>query len=262
MKTLAAIRFRLLSISLLFLLFASLTHASPPTRIVSLDLCTDWMLLQFAKPEQVLAYSPLLYQQPPSWVPSGLPTHDGSLEQIMSLQANLVITGEYNAIVQTKRLRQLGQGVEVMSLPTDVNQVQSYIQSFTQLLGSEILLDQKYLKTNENRNQTLLLLGANGIGTGRATMEHDMLTRAGWTNFLQSPGYLNLDLEQLVFNPPDAILWAAPSHNSMANLFANHSAVKQIMTDKNWIRSDYWRWQCPGPWIFKLIQELARWKNT
>lgn len=74
----------------------------------------------------------------------------------------------------------------------------------------------------------LLLLGPNGIGTGRGTMEDDILTRAGWDNDVQAQGYV-LDTERIATHPPDAVLWAAPSSRALANRFAEHPVLKRVI---------------------------------
>lgn len=242
----------------------ALSHADKPARIVSLDLCTDWMLLKYAEQDQVIAFSPLLYRYTTDWVPDHLPTHSGRLEHIVSLKPDLVITGEFNAMQLRKRLQQLGIGVEVLSLPTRLQQLQPYLQHLSELVGdtsgraTEMHVNQNKEKASGN---TLLLLGANGIGTGRGTLEHDMLTAAGWTNYLKKSGYIQLQLEQLVQNPPHAILWSAPQTRSLANLFAQHPAIHDLVIERSSHVNQHWRWQCPGPWSYELIEEIRSWND-
>jgi len=112
-------------------------RAGPAKGIVSLDLCTDWMLLKFADPGQVLAYSPLLYKYHADWVPLDLPVHDGSLEHILQLDPQLLISGEYNAILLRKRLQQLGRKVEVLSLPTTLDSIRAYQTEFLALIDAD-----------------------------------------------------------------------------------------------------------------------------
>jgi len=228
-----------------------------PFRIISLDLCTDWMLIEYARPGQVLAYSPLLYRFPADWVPENLPTHNGSLEQILELEPDLVLSGEYNAMTLRKRLQQLGNRIEVLAMPNRLDSIVHYQANFNELIGDKNPLEISD-QQNPFKNRSLLLLGANGIGTGTQTLENDVIERAGWTNYLQQPGYINLDLEALVSSPPDAVLWSSPLSNSLSNLFAEHPVLKRLIQKSNRLKTEYWRWQCPGPWTYGLIQELAR----
>jgi hypothetical protein len=134
--------------------------------IVSLDLCTDWMLLKFADPAQVRAYSPLLYKYHADWVPLDLPVHDGSLEHILQLEPELLISGEYNALLLRKRLQQLGKKVEVLALPTTLDSIRAYQAEFLRLIGAnEGSGAVGWNRTYPSRHQSLLLLGAS-VPTG------------------------------------------------------------------------------------------------
>ena len=97
------------------LLVALALHASvakavwaAPQRIVSLDLCTDWMLVRHADRAQVRALSPLHRQYPVAWIDAQWPVHDGTLEQLVSLRPDLVMVGQYNATLLRARLQALG----------------------------------------------------------------------------------------------------------------------------------------------------------
>ena len=237
-------------------------RAEPPARIVSLDLCTDWMLLKYADRSQVKAFSPLLYRYQADWVPDDLPVHDGSLEYILELDPDLLIAGEYNALLLRKRLQQLGRNVEVLPLPGGLESIRAYQQRFLSIIKADQDDDQlQWSEQHRRRNQTLLLLGANGIGTGRDTLENDLIERAGWKNYIKANGYVDLRLEEIVAMPPDAIYWSAPLSNSLANLFAQHPAITKTVTQFKIPPVENWRWECPGPWSLELIEELAQWKN-
>jgi iron complex transport system substrate-binding protein len=236
------------------------TGASEPraaARIVSLDLCTDWLLVKYAERSQILALSPLQRQYPLAWVGRDWPIHDGSLEQILHLQPELVITGEYNAPLLRRRLQELGVRVEVLALPHSLDQVTDYLRRFRALLGqtAEDTPPRGGMETAAPRPR-LLLLGANGIGTGRATFEDEILRRAGWDNYLHDSGYVGLDLERLVTDPPDALLWSAPADPALANRFADHGALRRAVPAPRWLRSDHWQWECPGPWTWELVDRL------
>jgi iron complex transport system substrate-binding protein len=252
-----------LTVMLGLVLMSAGSRATPATGIVSLDLCTDWMLLTFADPSQVRAYSPLLYKYKAEWVPAGLPVHDGSLEQILQLEPGLLISGEYNAILLRKRLQQLDQPVKVLPLPTTLDGIRDYQAAFIALIdagGESVAAD--WERIYPARQQTLLLLGANGIGTGTDTLEDDLLRRAGWNNYIESPGYVSLRMERIVANPPDAIYSSAPLSNSLANLFIRHPAILSLTPTGEARRGENWRWQCPGPWSLELIEELSRWTGS
>ncbi len=185
-------------------------------------------------------------------------THDGSLEQLLSLKPDLVLVGEYNARLLRQRLIDLGVSVIILPLPRTLSEVKKYEREFVSLLGRpEHLVDAmpgRY--KGSSKAGRMLLLGANGIGTGRGTFENDVLEYAGWDNYLSQEGYISLDLEQVVMDPPDVVLWAAPRSAALANQFAEHPVLKKLLSEDRWLDSDYWHWQCPGPWTWQLIEKM------
>lgn len=242
------------------LLAFSLMGVAAPQRVVSLDLCTDWLLALHAPRTQVAALSPLHKRQyPVAWLGAAWPSHDGSLEQILQLAPDLVLAGEYNAPLLQRRLRQLGVRVETLPLPRTLQEVPAYEQRVLSLLGlpSERASPiPPATPTTSAQHPRLLLLGANGIATGQGTLENELIQQAGWRNYVAEQGYIALNLEDIIAHPPDAIVWAAPQRPALANRFAEHPVLKKALPAERWLRTEYWRWQCPGPWTWELIKQL------
>jgi iron complex transport system substrate-binding protein len=240
------------------------THDSVvPERLVSLDMCMDWLIAYHAKPEQVIALSPFWLRYPLPKERRQWPTHNGSLEDVYELQPDLVLAGQYNALLLRERLLALGVRVEEISLPVNLEDVEQYERQILQLLGlpgdrAESAPPPIDLPENAPR---LLLLGANGIGTGLGTFESQLIARAGWRNYLGSEGYINLDLEKIAQDPPDAIAWSAPASPALANRFKEHLVLRNAVPPENWLDVDYWRWQCPGPWMWQLLEQLKQWHD-
>lgn len=246
---------------LLVLLLPGVVQARAPEHIASLDLCMDWALTQYAKPSQVLALSPMHQRYALPGLQGHWPTHDGSLEQLVQLQPDLVLAGQYSAVLLRGRLQALGVHVEVLPLPLTLAEIEPYDRRILQLLGldpAKAKPTPKLVVPNAQAKR-LLLLGPNGIGTGRDTFEQQIIEQAGWRNYLSASGYVQLDLELISRDPPDAILFAAPDHQALANRFAEHPVLRAVVPPQHWLRSDYWRWQCPGPWTWELIGQLHQW---
>ena len=244
-------------------LMPALLVAKPVERIISLDMCSDWMLVKYADPSQILALSSFIHEYPVEWIGNDWPTHDGELETILSLQPDLIITGEFNAWLLRQRLIKLGLNVVILTLPKNLDDVVNYEHQFLSAIGLDISLAMKPVPQVKNSGtaKKLLLLGENGIGTGRGTFEDDLIHHAGWENYLHEKGYITLDLEQLVIDKPDAILWAAPRSTALANQFAEHPALKMSVPEDQWLDSSFWNWQCPGPWTWDLVKKLDAWKK-
>ena len=225
-------------------------------RIVSLDLCTDWLLAKYAGKQQVAGLSPMADWFPVAWIGNSWPRHNGSLEQILSLKPDLV------TLVPEKREELTTEGGLVLKLPKSISDVQAYEKKMLSFLGlSEKLATRPDYKKYTGPARSLLILGANGIGTGRNTFENELIHAAGWKNYLQTNGYVNLNLEKIILNPPDAILWTVPAYNALANQFAELPALLEKIPKQRWIHTEYWRWQCPGPWSWQLVNELKQWQK-
>ncbi|MEJ6656690.1 MAG: ABC transporter substrate-binding protein [Pseudomonas sp.] len=252
---------RLTAVLLLSSLPTVALAAEPPQRILSLDLCMDWALAHHADPARVTALSPMHLRYPIEWISKQWPSHDGSLEQIVQLQPDLILAGQYSALLLRERLRTLGYPVQVLPLPTTLAQVESYERRLLELMGRDPGLAQPAPapRTPQPGAKRLLLLGSNGIGTGRDTFEHQVIEQAGWRNYLTDSGHVQLDLERIASDPPDAILFAAPEHQALANRFAEHPVLRRSIPADGWLSTDYWRWQCPGPWTWDLIRQLNQW---
>ncbi|MCK6412802.1 MAG: hypothetical protein L6Q55_10320 [Azonexus sp.] len=237
-----------------------LAGAAPASeRIVSLDLCTDWMLVRHAEPGQIAALSPLHRQYPVAWLRHDRPVHDGTLERIVELRPDLVITGQHNALQLRGRLKSLGLRVEILPLPTTPQAIVDYEKRLLALLGKPLsqATPSPAAVPPTLRRGRLLLLGANGIGTGRDTFENGLLEWAGWSNYLESSGHSPLDLERIVRHPPDAILWTAPPSRALANRFAEHPVLRRAVPRERWLSTEFWRWQCPGPWTWELLAQIS-----
>lgn len=236
--------------------------AEAPRRVISLDLCTDWMLARHLPRVQVAALSPLHRRYPVAWVGSDWPHHDGSLEQVLARKPDLVITGQYNALTLRRRLAALGVRVVVLPLPQRLDEVSSYENALLAAVGQAPRPPRAIPRpVTQGDHPHLLLLGANAIGTGRGTLEDDVITQAGWANAVNRRGHVALDMEQLVRRPPDAVLWAAPRHAAQANRFGEHPVLRQVIPSQRWLSSDYWPWQCPGPWTWDLVEQLSAWRQ-
>jgi len=241
--------------------FPGASYSAAPERALSLGLCADWLLAHHADRAHVVALSQLQRRYPIDWIGPEWPMHDGSLEQIIALRPDLVLAGQFSATQLRQRLESLGVHTQVLPLPRTLVEVVDYEKRFLRALQ----LPESRASTvpapmpRPDRPQRLLLLGANAIGTGRGTLEHEILEHAGWSNYLTEPGYQRLDLERIASDPPDAILWAAPRHRALANQFAEHPALSRAVPAERWLTSEFWRWQCPGPWTWELIGQLHQW---
>jgi iron complex transport system substrate-binding protein len=234
--------------------------AGPPKHIVSLDLCSDWLLAYYSQASQRITLSPLVQRYPLPFAAAQPAMHDGSLEQIMALKPDVVLVGEFNAFMLRKRLEALGVRVVSTPLPQTSHDLEQLSRNVQTMLGlsKASAASSKTVRPEApvTRHGRLLLLGANGYGVGHNTLEHSLITHAGWENHTTQSGHVKLDMEALVTNPPDAIVASSFRYPAMANTFAQHPVLERAVPAQRWMKTDDWRWQCPGPWMWDLLEQL------
>lgn len=237
---------------------------------LSLDQCSDWLLvyswMHSGQADQHsldrIALSPLYRRFPLPLAPQGFDysSHTGEVESIFALQPRQIIGGEFNALTLRQRLQQLGFSVSTLSLPQSFEDLHHNLQLLSDLglSGFDFQPEESLHVHDLDSRRRLLMLGANGYATGQGTLEHRIIESAGWRNYQKSQGFTVVDLEQVVADPPQAILSAHQASPAMANLLFGHPALRAV--PRVTMQND-WRWQCAGPWSPALIDELAAWKN-
>jgi iron complex transport system substrate-binding protein len=242
------------ALALLTCLAAFVTGAeqaqSRPSRVASLNLCTDQLVLALADRSQILSLSRLARDTSISFLAdqaAGLPMNDGSAETILFDRPDLVLTGTYGHQEQIALLR--GQALEVLSLGpwADLEDGRGQIRTLARRLG------------HPDRGEALIaridaaLERARGIVPVRRSIL--VYERGGWVMALHSPlneilvhmGFrlhqeaLGLGqggvarLETIVTMPPDFMLVDAASSQAVDNgtaLFAHPALAGAVPLER------------------------------
>jgi len=137
---------------LLTLILAS-ANATAYTRIASLNLCIDQILLNWVAPQKIASVTWLSaddhYRRAP--LPEGVYLNRGRAEELLRLQPDLVLVGQYGAQRAARRLRNLG--IKVMDIP-DAYSLQQLLQQLDALQSA--LGELPRLKVEKQQLQQLL----------------------------------------------------------------------------------------------------------
>ena len=245
----------MLLLTLSFNLFAS----SARQTIVSLDLCTDWILSWYATPRHAITYSPMIKRYPPPWQETQLHTHNLTLESILLMEPDHIMVGQYNLRELRQRLEKLGLNITVSSLASTLQEVQQMLLPITNILALPAQQIPSPIKVQSHSNRRALLLGGNGIAIGSNTLQDDIITTAGWDNYITTPGYSVINLEEVINDPPDILIVSRQNTPALANDILINPLWNKIINKNNIHTMDSWQWQCPGPWSFKLVEQLRSW---
>lgn len=255
--------------------------------IISTNLCIDWLILDSLNnnnkllKNNIFILSPLI-KKPENqgnyfqWknIINQLNSHNGTLENIIQniqSQPHIILTGEYDNPLLKKRLQRLNFNIFTLKLPQKISQIANYQAEFEKIIGIKNNNNnyqnlQKFNYKNSNK-KTLLLLGASEIALANQTIENDILNYTKyWKNYLPEniKGYVAVNKEVLIKNPPDKIIFLQANfnnkHNSLATNFFHENFYKNFSSKQN-SNINNWRWQCPGKWSFDLIEMLDKLDN-
>ena len=273
---------RSLDLLLAFTLLMGLQSLSiaAPKRIVSINLCTDQLVLMLAPREHIQSLSHLAADPEYSFMwqeAKGFTLNDGLVEQIIPLKPDLILAGTHSSTEAANMLKQLGYPIEVLPLPQSLDEVGRFILKMGELLdqkekAAQLLASMQnrikavqQLKQNQAK-KLAVIYAPNGFTAGSKTFKHELLSYAGYRNLAAEAGidfYGNLSVEQVLSARPDLMIIDDSTRNqdSLAQSYTNHPALKRLMGETGVIKLPVNQWLCGGPMAADAIETLAHSKQ-
>jgi iron complex transport system substrate-binding protein len=212
-----------------------------PGRVVSLNLCTDQLLLSLADTDQVAAVTFLATDPDLSAEAERARrtrTIQATAEEVLLLNPDLVLAGLYGTQETVALLHSLGVRVEEFAPAGSFAEIQANILRAGALLGvperARKVLEEMEAQLRIDvlaRPLSALAFGPGGLVFGKGTLDDEILVRAGLVNLagvmgIQSFGFP--DLEQLVVGDPDLLI--VPGYRTgaptLAELRMSHPALQ------------------------------------
>lgn len=249
-----------------------------PSRIASINLCTDQLLLLLADPAQIASISRLAREPESSYMAdraAAHPVNDARAEQLLALDPDLILAGRFSPRPLLRLLRRLGYRVETIGLTTGIADIRANIRRVAGLIGhsgrGEALIAAMDARLRavadridpESPRPGALFYQPRGYTSGRDTLQDQALTLAGWRNLAAEAGiegYGHIDLERLLAGRPQQLFTSAyaPGTRSLAQHLLQHPALRRVTGDRPMINIDYRYWICGGPMIADAVEALAR----
>lgn len=235
-------------------------------KIVSINPCTDAILLELADPEQIGAISHYSHDKNASSADINLakkfPSIGQSAEEIIALKPSLVLAGGHLSPSTLQALQNLD--IKVLQSPV----ANSIEQSHDQIRDIANAIDQKErgdalinkinisLDTAKSNNDAIpaIIWQGGGLVPGKDTLVDELLSRTGFQNIAHHYGLSQWDiigLERLSANPPAIILRGG----NRSERLLNHPILDDIETEiADFPQSLIW---CAGPTIAKAANKLS-----
>ncbi|MGH7068209.1 MAG: ABC transporter substrate-binding protein [Acetobacteraceae bacterium] len=223
----------------LFLLPLILLPGQPAAahlRVVSLNLCTDQMLVLLA-PGEIAGLSPLARDPALSAVADAaahLPVVRPSAEAVLRLHPSLVLAERYGAQTVVAALKTLGLRVVMIADPQSFAAIRAALTRVSKLLGkparAALLISQMDATLSRlphpAHRQTAILLQPRGLAAGPDSLAGAVIEAAGYRDAARG-GWL--PLERLLADPPDLlILPEARGFPSLATRLLDDPAIARL----------------------------------
>lgn len=258
----------------LFLMVAA-PATGRPDRVVSINVCTDQLLLLVAARRQIAAVTNLagsaFFSNWPEKA-AGLPVTRGLAEQVLRLKPDLVLAGVFSPKPTVNLLRKLGLTVEVLPVANSLADVRRNLALVGRLVGQPdrarqviAAFDRRLARTRPPpgaRRPVAAFYWLGGYSSGSATLAGDVARVAGFDNLADRyglPAVGPLPLEHLVAGRPDALIVAvtrgdAPSLSLQA---LRHPALRRLLDSRPHTAIASRLWVCGTPAVAEAAEKLA-----
>jgi len=245
----------------------SASARSPLPRVVSLNPCSDAILVEVADPAQILALSAYSRAPASSSLPPGVAarfaTTRGTLEEVITLHPDVVIDGAFVAPATLGAYRRLGLRLDLLHTQHTVADAIDDVRRLAALAGhpdrGEALVRRittalaAAAPPPGQRPVDTVMWEWGGMVVGRNTLIGDMLDRTGFANLAARNGYGQADnypIERMLAHPPRVILTVGNDR------VLHHPALAAL---RNTRRADFPAalLYCGGPTIIPAVARLA-----
>lgn len=258
---------------------APLRAETAPRRIVSLNMCTDQLLLDLVKPDRIAAVSYLGTDATLSAYAKELAPFkkvQGTAEEVLALEPDLIIAGEYTTGATVDLLRRVGQKVLIVPMATDFDGMRATVRQLAAAVG-ETARGEEVLQHFDDRlraarstvasRPTALAYQVGSFVSGSESLLDAAMTAAGYRNLareLKLGAGGRLPLEQLLTSPPDLLVLANAADDFRTVLADNlrHPALQQAMSRRPSVHLPMPYWMCATPKIAEAVEILASMKAT
>ena len=246
----------------------------PPKRIVSLNLCTDQLVMMLVGPERIAAVSHMALDPKLSVLAdtaAGLPIIYGQAEEVYLLKPDLVVSGSFHLSASVEILRRLGVIVEEFPAANSFADIRVNVRRMGRLLGASekaealvAALDEKLNQISKERGQRAVLAAlyyANSYTSGMDTLASEVVKLAGFDNLaskLGLSGTRELPLEVLVMERPDLVVTGASyTAPALAQEIFSHPALAYLERSTGRAGVEEKFWICGTPFSVEAVEALV-----
>lgn len=243
-------------------------------RVMSLNVCTDQLVLELAAPGQILSLSELADDENLSFhsaAAASYPKNRGLAEEVFLVQPDIIVTGTYSLHNTTQLLNHIGMRVETFDYAQTLESVPGNVRRMGAILGQSARAEwiasayeaelAALSSTPTADAPTAILYEQNGVVLGAGTLADSALKAAGFRNLAAERGFDGMapyPLELLVRDRPDLVLLATPYPGapSLADQFVEHPALAALPALRRISVLPRGSLACAGPFTIEAVRAL------
>lgn len=247
--------------------------SAKPERIVSMNLCTDQLVMLLADRERILSVSYLAADPQASALAGevdGIPVNLGLAEEILPMAPDLILAGAFTTRPTVFLLRKLGYRVVELPVAENVDDVRANIRIVAEAID-EIERGEAMVAAIDDKLQRLspdsgprplaVLYWANGYTSGSGTLANAAVEAAGFRTLgreLGLTGTGQLPLETLLAAEPDMLITGRQREGAaLANENFRHPALRQAFAGRSNVSLPDYLWVCGTPFVADAILRLS-----
>ena len=258
-----------------------LAASGKPARIVSINLCTDQLLLQLADRERIASVTYLATDPVISYFASratGIRKNYGLAEEILPLKPDLILAGSFNSQPTISLLKNLGYRVAEFQMADGFDTLRQNLKRAGEVLGEAdkatrliSAFDDALSKFSRSGEPiSAIILQPSRAGTGKVSLLGDILRIAGLTSISASYGTMGigwLTLDRVIEAQPELIISdLEPRWPSLGHLTMHHPAYGAIRDKRGRFPGRVLLpanlWNCGGPQAMEAISILSEARKT
>lgn len=243
-----------------------------PQRILSMNQCTDLLLLQLVPKVRVAAVTYLAKDGARALFPgaaAGIPVNYGTPEDIIKFRPDLILAGDFSTAVTRRLAREVGAPIVEVKSTRTFDDVRRTVRQVGAAVG-EPARAEALVRDMEARLASLAarpparpvrVVAWDGGATvpGLDTFANQIITAAGAVNIAARPGpiYTGFDVERLLEADPDALLFGGDGQPLLQSDEARHRVVRQVFAGRR-IAYPEVAFNCGLPQSAKAAVDLRR----
>jgi len=243
---------------------AALAQTAKPSRIVSLNLCTDDLVLRLARPEHITSVTWLSHDPRNSNVfelARRVGKNHGLAEEIIPLDPDLVIAGTFSTRTAVALLKRTPIRVVELGIPNSFADIRRQIETVAKLIdetarGELLIRDMDArlaaIPRASGPRPRAMVFNPNGATVGRDTLVGEIMGLAGLDNVAAELGidnYGTVPLEHVVQSNVDVLIVSASRDGppSLATEILQHPVLAKISSRLKIVSMPARLWNCGGP---------------